>query len=129
MVTASSLQSTGSMPSNFAGSVYGPQNSRAPGPVTATAWTPKAFSQASARAPAPGPLPLRISTMASCCAQLGVVEYDPPESCGESLKTLNHCAIDPGTMTRRPGMFTSTQCATRYSILVVISIGQMTVLA
>src|SRR6266567_1293276 len=93
------------------------------GPHTVTACTPNAFNHSSDSAAPPGPLAASTLVIASCWVQLGVVEYDPPESCGASLKTFNHCAIEPGTITRCPGMFASTHFATRYSILRVMSTG------
>src|SRR5437762_3340619 len=98
MVVSSCRHSTGSSPSKRV-ELAPFQNSGLFGPHAMAACTPNAFSHRTATAPSCGLTLFRTLFMASCCRQLGVVEYEAPESCGVALNTLNHCAIEPGTMT------------------------------
>src|SRR5437016_10661778 len=124
MVVSCSRHSTGSKPSNLV-ELTPFQNSGLFGPHATAACTPNAFSHRTATVPSCGLTLFRTLFMASCWRQLGVVEYEAPESCGEELNTLNHCAIEPGTMTRWPGMRPSTHLAIRYSIVGRMSTGRV----
>src|SRR2546425_11428068 len=115
MVVSSCRHNTGSIPSNLM--ELGPfQNSGLLRPTAVAAWTPNAFNHSTATAVSSGVALVRMLFIASCWVQLGVEEYEAPESCGVALNTLSHCAMEPGTITRSPGICSSTHWAIRYSM-------------
>src|SRR5882724_11290091 len=99
MVVSSCRHSTGRRASNLV-ELLPFQNSGLCRPHAVTACTPNAFSHSTAFAVSCGERLVRMVVMASCWVQFRLVENDPPESCGVALNTLNHCAIEPGTITR-----------------------------